>query len=274
MDRLSEMLDKALGGSFSESIYDETRLSALETKFSRFLTGYSVSAKNLIIEKEKIKTLISDISHQTKTPIANISLYSQLLSEHDLSNESQICVNQLSQQAEKLKFLIEALVKISRLETGVITVVPKDNPIDELIGSVIEQIKMKADIKNISIDIERAGQNAFFDMKWTVEAIFNIVDNSVKYTPSCKTITIKTIPYELFYRIDIIDEGIGIAEHEQSMIFGRFYRSPSVNGQEGVGLGLFLAREIIAAEGGYIKVSSILGKGSTFSVFLPRQIAK
>ena len=98
----------------------------------------------------------------------------------------------------------------------------------------------------------------------------NIVDNAIKYTEH-GTITISAVSYEMFARIDISDTGSGIPETEQAKIFARFYRSKAVQEQEGVGIGLYLARQILSGEGGYIKVTSALGKGSTFSVFLPRE---
>lgn len=269
LGKLGQMLDTAINGSFQESVYDESALSALEAKLARYLSLQAVSSHKLLTEKDKIKELISDISHQTKTPIANILLYSQLLGEQDLPEESAVCVKALAAQAEKLNFLISSLVKISRLETGIITVAPQKEPVSELLAQALEQIRPKAEAKGIDITVEAPAICACFDLKWTVEAVYNLIDNAVKYTGSGGHILIKAIPYELFCRLDIIDNGIGIAEAEQGKIFTRFYRSPAVNNQEGVGIGLFLAREIVAAEGGYLKVSSSLGSGSTFSVFLP-----
>lgn len=266
---INKMLDSAIDGSFSESLFDESVLSSVEAKLSRYLSICAVSSKNLLAEKDKINKLISDISHQTKTPIANILLYSQLLSEHELPEDCAVCVKALSGQAEKLSFLISALVKTSRLETGIITVVPKSEPVRNLLDEVQKQIRPKADAKGIFLTVEDTSINACFDLKWTAEAVYNIADNAVKYTAGGGSIAIKATAYELFCRIDIKDNGIGIAEDEHSQIFTRFYRSSSVNNQEGVGIGLFLAREIVAAEGGYIKVSSRPGSGSTFSVFLP-----
>ncbi|WP_254329496.1 sensor histidine kinase KdpD [Paenibacillus sp. MZ03-122A] len=126
----------------------------------------------------------------------------------------------------------------------------------------------KADTKGISIVMENTTIHTCFDLKWTAEAVYNIMDNAVKYTETGGSITIKVIAYDLFCRIDITDSGIGIAEDELSKIFMRFSRYPTVSSQEGVGIGL-LAREIIAAQGGYIKVQSRCGSGSTFSLFLP-----
>lgn len=271
MNSLNIMLDSAINGDFSESVFDESALSAVETKMTQYLSCCIVSSKNLTEEKNKIKGLISDISHQTKTPIANILLYSQLLSEYELPENCSVCVKALSYQAEKLNFLIGALVKISRLETGIITVNPKKDFVQNLIDASISEIIPKSQVKEISLEVEQTDTTAYLDIKWTTEAIYNILDNAVKYSPANSIIKIKALPYELFCRIDITDEGIGIAEEEQGKIFSRFYRSPAVSNEEGVGIGLFLAREIIFSAGGYIKVSSKPGQGSTFSIFLPME---
>lgn len=269
LQTIRSMLDAAIDGSFAEGLFDESALSAIEAKLARYLSICAVFSKNLLSEKDKINRLISDISHQTKTPIANILLYSQLLGEYELPPDCADCVKALTKQAEKLNFLISNMVKISRLETGIIVVSPKQEAVQRLLEAACEQIMPKAEFKGISVTMENTEISACFDMKWTTEAVYNILDNAVKYTASGGDITIKAIRYELFCRIDIADNGIGIAEEEHSKIFTRFYRSGAAGNQEGVGIGLYLAREIVAAESGYIKVSSQLGRGATFSVFLP-----
>ena len=122
MITLNQMLDSALDGSFVEHRYDESLLSLVENRMNQYLSASSVSARNLSTEKEKIKELLADISHQTKTPLANILLYAQLLEEQELSKENMVCTTALIGQAEKLNFLIDSLVKLSRLETGVFTI--------------------------------------------------------------------------------------------------------------------------------------------------------
>lgn len=271
MDSLDAMLDSAIDGDFSEGVFDESLLSAVEAKMARFLSSCAVSSKNLTAEKDKIKSLISDISHQTKTPIANILLYSQLLAEHELPEDCTVCVKALSTQAAKLDFLIGALVKTSRLEAGIITVNPQSGSVQTLLDDVTAQISSKAQAREISIALEIVDGTACYDPKWTAEAVYNVLDNAVKYSPRQSTIKISALPYELFYRIDISDEGMGIAEDEQIKIFRRFYRSPAAAEHEGVGIGLFLTREILTSGGGYIKVSSKPGRGATFSVFLPTE---
>ena len=170
---------------------------------------------------------------------------------------------------EKLRFLIDSLVKLSRLENGIISLSPQQATLQPLLESVVEQYTAKASEKGLSLQMQDTDAFAVFDFKWTAEALANIVDNAIKYTEH-GTITISAVSYEMFARIDISDTGSGIPESEQAKIFARFYRSNSVQKQEGVGIGLYLARQIISGEGGYIKVASVPGKGSTFSIFLPK----
>lgn len=269
MDTLEKMIDSAADGEYSETKFDESRLSALETKFSNYLSSSNTSSKNIMKEKEKIKTLISDISHQTKTPISNLILYSELIEEGDLSEDMRSNVEAIKQQAEKLEFLIKSLVKLSRLENGILKLSPQKEKIQPMLKDIYEQYISKARNKNLKLEIKATNLQATFDRKWTTEALGNIVDNAIKYTNTGK-VTISVQEYEIFTRIDISDTGMGIDESEQAEVFSRFYRSQSVHNDEGVGIGLYLTREIISSEGGYIKLTSELGVGSTFSVYITR----
>lgn len=270
-DRLEAMLDAAQKGEFDEAAFDESRLSALESRWKHYLTQDQAARESLAEEKAQIKSLIADISHQTKTPIANILLYAQLLAEQPLTADGQVCVQALNGQAEKLRFLIESLVKMSRLETGIIAVMPQNVPVQLLLERVFMQILPRAEAKAIHIPEPHAAGSLCCDLRWSTEALYNICDNAVKYSPAGTTVTITAQPYELFYRIDITDQGPGIPEDERSKIFGRFYRGQTVQDQDGVGIGLYLAREIITSQGGYIKVTTPPAQGTTFSVFLPRE---
>lgn len=271
MKKLHQMLDLAMDERFEESTFDESLLSAVESKLSRYLTACAVSARNVTAEKEKIKALLSDISHQTKTPIANLLLYAQLMEEQDLPEESMTCVAALRGQAEKLNFLISALVKLSRLETGVFTLHPIPNAIAPMLEEAATQLMQKAAQKEILLVTNLTEAHGVFDYKWTMEALCNLLDNAVKYTPAGGRIQLSAAEYDLFCRIDVADTGIGISEAEQAKVFSRFYRSPSVSDQDGVGIGLYLTRQILTGQEGYIKVASTPGSGSVFSMFLPRQ---
>lgn len=270
MRRLYQMLDAAIQGSFVEHTFDESVVSALESKMADYLSSSETSAQHLKMEKNKIKELIADISHQTKTPIANILLYAQLLQEQTMPVESQNCIKALQGQAEKLSFLITSLVKLSRLETGILVMHPVLQPILPILQEIKLQYHPKAEAKNINLIIAETAELAIFDAKWTAEAIGNVVDNAIKYTAPGGVVRLSISAYELFCRLDIMDTGRGIAEQEQTKIFTRFYRSPQVAETEGVGIGLYLARQILTEQGGYIKVSSEPDSGTIFSVFLQR----
>ena len=165
-------------------------------------------------------------------------------------------VQALSAQAEKLRFLIASLVKAGRLETGVIAVHPKQDSVTALVQDALCEAAPKAAAKGITLSGTPADETACFDRKWTLEALGNLLDNAVKYTPSGGSVTVSVVPYELFCRIDVTDTGIGLTEEESSRVFARFYRAPAAQNAPGVGLGLYLAREIAAANGGYIKAVS------------------
>lgn len=270
MARINHMLEAAINGEFSEEIFNESLISALECKLAEYLLASSVSSKNFIKEKDKIKELIADISHQIKTPVANILLYTQLLEEQELSKEGKECVNALCVQIDKLNFLIDSLVKISRLEAGVFVLHPMKNSLEAMLKEIRMQFTPIAKEKEIQLLVEDTKKEAVFDRKWTTEALANLVDNAIKYTPSGGKVRVFVEEYELFCRINVADNGIGIREEEHAKVFGRFYRSQEVSEMDGVGIGLYLTRQILLKEGGYIRLSSVKGQDTEFSIFLPR----
>lgn len=271
--RLDRMLSTAIDGGFGEESFDESAPSALESRMARFLNGSARSLRGVQRQRESIQRLLSDISHQTKTPLANLRLYSSLLMEEELTPRQREQAQVIFQQSEKLSFLIETLVKLSRLETDVLAVTPKLQPLAPLLERAASQAKAAAEQKGIALQLhlqQQAEMKALYDLRWTAEALGNLLDNAVKYTPPGGCIQVSATQYELFCRIDVRDNGIGIAEEEQAQIFGRFYRGRQVREQEGLGIGLYLAREIVQKQGGYLKLSSRPGQGSTFSLYLPR----
>lgn len=269
--RLDDMLTAAINGNFSEETFDESRLSALESRLGRYLAASALSERNVREQKDQISALISDISHQTKTPVANLQLYAQLLSEQPLTPQGKDCAAAISTQAEKLQALIEALVKTSRLETGILTLHPQSSEISPVVERAAAQYAPRAAEKGIALTVGQRSGSAVFDPKWTEEALCNLLDNAVKYTPSGGTVTVEVKNYELFSAIRVTDTGPGISEAEQAKIFGRFYRASGAWQTEGVGIGLYLTRQIAEKQGGYVKVESMPGMGSTFLLYIPRE---
>ncbi|MCR5543994.1 MAG: HAMP domain-containing histidine kinase [Eubacterium sp.] len=283
------MLDDAINGTFSESSYDETKLSRLESKWKEFLGTSVLSNQNLEAERHRLEQFISDISHQTKTPMTNIKMYTELLSEEVNTlqkNEAdadavkasikkiQKYTEEIGRQNERLEFLIDSLTKLSRLESGTLEVVADKASVNELVKSGISAVKPKAakkDIKIITTAPEDVAVEAAFDMKWTLEALINVLDNAVKYSPEGGTIEVKLSETEMYAAIHVIDEGQGISEEDATKIFGRFFRSSEVQQDDGVGIGLYLTREILSKEDGYIKViSNDKREGGEFNLYLKK----
>ena len=273
---LSDMLGTITNMSNKEvfSTMEDTIFSKLQSQTTKLTNILIAQNKRMEEDKNEIKTLISDIAHQLKTPLSNMKMYSELLQEDTLSDEerkefSDIVLLSLN----KLNFLVESMIKMSRLESGVIRLKPELNSLNETILLSISEIQRKARNKNIIIKFNEIDKiNNIHDKNWISEAIFNVLENAVKYTNEDGEIDITIQNYEMFCRVDIEDNGIGISEEELPKIFSRFYRGRNTGDIEGIGIGLYLSREIITKHGGYIKVNSN-NYGSKFSLFLPEEIS-
>ena len=251
---------------------EENLFYKINYRLARLYEAMQQSHKSVDREKAALQELISDISHQVKTPITNLKMIHAALLEQPLTAEKQrefliACAGQL----DKLDFLMQAMVKTSRLETGVISLEHKIQSIHDTLAGALGGILLNAERKNISVQVECPEQlSVLHDRKWTGEALFNILDNAVKYTQVGGTIRVNVTSWEMYVKIDISDTGRGIPENHYGAVFKRFYRESEVHDVDGIGIGLYLAQEIIQMQGGYIKVISSVGQGSTFSVFLRR----
>ena len=254
---------------FSEA--EDTLTARLQHQLLKLRNILTAQNQMLAQEKEQIKTLISDISHQIKTPIAAANTFAELLSDGELSAEERTeYITTLQMSLGKLTFLTNSLIKMSRLESDIISLKPEKNSLNEIVLQAVKTVYAKAKEKGILITFECAQAfEAVLDFNWTAEAISNVIDNAVKYTPQGGFVRLQITEYPSFLRLDISDSGVGIPEEEQAKIFGRFYRGKQSVGTDGVGIGLYLTREIINKQNGYMKVSSD-ENGSTFSLFLKK----
>ena len=222
-------------------------------------------------ERQELQTLVSDISHQVKTPVSNLKMATDTLLEKPMTEaERTDFIRGIRSQTDKLDFLFQALVKTSRLETGVIQLDKKPGRLFDTVAQAMSGIVYAAEKKEIAVSVDCPEDlTVFHDSKWTSEALFNLLDNAVKYTPAGGKIAVSVVLWEMYVEIKVTDTGKGISESNQAAIFRRFYREEEVHEQQGVGIGLYLAREIVTRQGGYIKVVSEPGKGSEFSIMLP-----
>lgn len=270
---LCRILDGMISGNEEpEELQDsETLFARINHRLSRLYSIMQENRQKVDAERTELQMLISDISHQVKTPVANLKMVTDtLLSKPVTEAERSDFLQGIRSQTDKLDFLFGALVKTSRLETGTIRLEKKDSLLFDTLAMACSEIVYDAEKKDISVSVDCPEDlRLYHDSKWTAEALFNLLDNAVKYTPAYGKIVVTVEQWEMYVKVNVADTGKGISESNQAAIFRRFYREDWVHDKTGVGIGLYLAREIITMQGGYIKVSSEVGKGSVFSVFLP-----
>lgn len=270
---LCRMLDNMISGN-EEPVQagdKETLFARISHRLSRLYGIMQENQRKVDKERKELQMLVSDISHQVKTPVSNLRMATDTLLARPVTDQERTDFLQgIRSQTDKLDFLFQALVKTSRLETGAIRLEKKNGLLFDTLAQTMSGIVYGAEQKNISVTVDCPEDwYLFHDSNWTAEAIFNLLDNAVKYTPAGGKISVSVEQWEMYVKLDVIDTGKGISESNQASIFRRFYREEEVHDEPGVGIGLYLAREIISMQGGYIKVTSEVGKGSTFSVFLP-----
>lgn len=275
LEGLSGCLDNIMDGNYVGSDQNEEGLiGRLNVQLSQLARRLYMGMEILRKDKENIKSLVTDISHQIKTPLASIKLFNTLLSEVDLKGEeAKEFIERSSHEINKLEWLTSSLFKISRLEVGMIKLKQENSPIKETIYEAIDGIFLKAHEKQINVEAGPLTDIVVcHDRKWTKEAILNVLENGVKYTAEGGKIHLSLADLGSYVRIDIIDNGIGIRPEEFNNIFKRFYRgkSDAVTAAEGSGVGLYLTRKILEEQGGSIIVDSHIGNGAKFSLFLQK----
>ena len=239
--------------------------------------GQNLALKTRQLEEEKnqTKTWVTDISHQLKTPLS--ALKSCFVMSMETEGEEQAnFLKACTRQIDRLGRLMEALIQVARMEQGMIRVQPVESSLTEILIGAVNIVYHKAKDKEIQFDTEDVeGQeySVTADPKWSAEAIANLLDNAIKYSPKGSRIQIRVHKLYSFIEIEIEDEGIGIPKEEQTLIFQRFYRgkSETVKRADGWGIGLYLARKILEEESGFLFMRQGRERGSVFIVHLPYQ---
>ena len=271
-DDLCQTLDALLSGRPVEGYqpYEDSLTAKVQGKLMQYFDIMSEGKRQSQRDKETLQGLVSDISHQVKTPIANLQMFTGILRQHTLSEEQrQEFLGTMAGQLDKLDFLLQSLIKMSRLETGTFVLHMENARLSDTIAQAMSTVWARAEEKGIQLSADcDSAVTVQHDPKWTAEALGNLLDNAVKYTPEGGSVSVLVRPWQFYTRIDITDTGIGIPEEHYHDVFQRFYRAQEVAAQEGVGLGLYLANGIITRQRGYISVKSKVGEGTTFSVYL------
>ncbi len=264
--RLLDDVQKALDGK-DDFAARESSLAPLARQLRLKRQEEETRDRRVTESYRSLSSLVSDIAHQCKTPLTAAKMYAELL---PTSAESAAIV----QQTDKLQFLLDALVKLSRCEGGLIeeNVHPTENSVEALAAQALSAVVPESESKNMVLAAEiPQGLTAVFDPRWTAEALGTILDNAVKYAPDCSKITVAAQRYDQFIRLDVLDEGPGIPEEELPEIWKRFYRGKTNRNASGVGIGLTLCRMIVQAQGGRVLCQNLEGGGCRFSIFLPAE---
>lgn len=271
---LCQVLDEMINQSQApKQIKDqETLFARIHQRLVRLYGILQETNRKVDGERQELQVLVSDISHQVRTPVSNMKMIiDTLLTKPMEQPERAEFLKSIRGQVDKLDFLIQALVKTSRLETGAIQLEKEEGYLYDTLAQAMSAIMYHAEQKEIQVSVDCPEDLCVsHDSKWTEEALFNLLDNAVKYTPAGGSIEVFVAQWEMYVEVKVTDTGKGISESNQAAIFKRFYREEEVHNQPGVGIGLYLAREIVTQQGGYITVESEVGKGSAFSIFLPR----
>ena len=224
--------------------------------------------------RDEIQKLISEIAHQMRTPLTNIGTYlgflQEKLSEEAAADEMLLrSADAIESSAEKLCFLVENFIKMSRLEHHIIQIKKEEPDLLKTVRNALGQIQSQAEIKKIRFEITFPEQAVcMHDPNWLGEAVYNILENAVKYSECGGKIGVSVLQNEMLLKIQIKDEGIGIEAGEENQIFRRFYRGKRVTAQDGFGIGLYLAREIVKQHGGFL-VAKRRNKGLLLEINLP-----
>lgn len=259
----------------TEIAYSETLSSKTKQELLRLEEIFRNEQKKAVGQKQEVQQMVSDISHQLKTPISNIVMYQDMLLARQnergegLNEEERNWILIMQAQVKKLDFLVQALLKMSRLESSMIAMKIQEENLYQCIAEAAAQVTRQAEEKCMNVQVECA-EDIFLplDRKWTIEAIGNVLDNAVKYSPEGGNIRIAAENLGMFVRIDVSDNGPGIDEKYYADIFKRFWRAPEVHQEKGVGIGLYLTREILTKQGGYCKVGVSASGGTRFSIYL------
>ena len=249
----------------SENSEDE--FSNLSNELYKTTVMLKEQASNSQKSQKTLQTNIEDISHQLKTPLTSISIMlDNIIDNPDMEIETrQKFLHEINRQIEWFNWLVIALLKLSKIDSGTAVFTKKEINVEKIINHVIQNLAIPLDIKQQKIIVNGNSSKFIGDYNWQLEALTNIVKNCIKHTTKKKNIYIKFEENNFYTKITIRDEGVGIAKEDIKHIFERFYKGKN-SSENSIGIGLALAKSIIERDNGYIICSSKEGEGTTFEI--------
>ncbi len=244
----------------------EGNFSLLKNDVYKVTVRLREQAELLQKDKTALSNLITDISHQIKTPLTSLGVLSDLLTEDPPEEDRHVFVERLRVQLARIQWLVGALLKLARLDAGMAAFKSESVTLRQLVQRALEPLQIPLEIKNQRLEIQGDNEASYTgDLNWSAEALTNVVKNCVEHTPEGGRIEITYAANALYAEIIVSDNGEGIPSADLPNIFNRFYRGTNAGGNN-VGIGLALAKAIFNAQDGDITVSSQHGTGTRFEI--------
>lgn len=263
--KLSEYVREISSGDYTLDVRDnvEGELSILKNEIYKVTSTLAEQGSALHNDKIHLMDSISDISHQLKTPLTSMTMMADFLSSSHLPEDKrQEFSSLLLKQLERIDWLVSSLLKLSKIDAGTVQFTKQQMFAQELMDYVLE--RMQGNEKKILVSGDE-NTSIYCDLKWTAEALINMLNNSVDHSSERKIVQISWHSNALYTQIQISDEGPGMSLKEQTQIFKRFFKGAHAR-EDSVGIGLAMAHSIITNQQGSIEVDSTLGEGTTFII--------
>lgn len=273
LDALNLYLEKVLAGGEAPNILDqeEGELSMLRTNIYKATSTLRYQKELLLNDKVALANAIADISHQLKTPLTSMIVMNDLLKTEESETKKREFLKTQSAQLDRMNWLIQTLLKLSKMDAGTITMNPERVEAKKIVSEMLKPFEIQMDIKNIKCVRKVADISLKCDRNWTIEALQNIVKNCIEHMEEGDSLSVVTNETNIYTEIIITDTGCGISEEDLPHIFERFYKGRNA-GKDSVGIGLALAKTIMTSQHGDILVESKEGSGITFNVRLYKTI--
>ena len=270
---LNDYLVRVLSGAEAPEIgsQEEGELSILRTNIYKAATMLKAQNEQLANDKTQLAAALADISHQLKTPLTSMMVMNDLLMDETDEVKREELLRTQSAQLDRMNWLIQTLLKLSKLDAGTIVLKREDVRVSDLIKEAVKPFLVQMDVKNIICRQDISEQIVSCDRNWTIEALQNIIKNCIEHMDDGGTLRITTDESHLFGRITIRDNGCGIPAEDLPHIFERFYKGKNA-GKDSVGIGLALSKSILEGEHGKITAESTEGVGTSFSIRIYKTI--
>lgn len=272
--RLSGEMDRILHGSGELVLgsYEEGEISILRDEIYKMTVRLREQSETLTEDKEALADSLADISHQIRTPLTTLNLMTaRMMQEGDDPEQRKRILREMNRMLERIEWLITALLKISKLDAGAICLEPADISMEGFLKKVMEPFEIQMDLRDQRCRIEGAeGMTFTTDEAWTLEAVRNVVKNSLEYTPDGKALEISCVNNPLYTEISVCDSGPGIDPEDLPHLFDRFYKGKNA-GSSSFGIGLALAQSIMSRQNGVIRAENRKEGGSRFRIRFYKQ---